>query len=399
MGDTVNYTCPSGDCTWEEVNSLAVCNHCTDVTASSSVKCTPSTQLDPISIYLMDYEMEYSCTYTTPNHLNTTYTTYDPDSMSAEISILGHAFYCVEGAKPDHLAYYALILNSHDSEMETLNVSQPTVMECSMALCSKQLYAQVRNGQYSEDVLAQVPLKEVEPIGHAPYGYARSRLQKLEKAVANVMFNKSHPKISYQVNVADKILVAQFLEQILTTNITIGLAGDGPELNALPSLVEKLAVISTNWIRQGPNHTSFPGEGYLIEPYLVAEWAWSVYPIVVLGAGLILFILTVALNSQREIELFKASSTALVFARVRVDEETCLESAKPRELEKTAKAVHVRLMPEHIRGLEFVAASSAIQEALPPSTPTAVKDIRKVPRHHLPTNSKSGRCGDIFAES
>jgi len=356
----VPFQCSTGNCTWPEYTSLAVCNSCTNQTADVVADCTgPST----------GYGLQ-NCTYTFP----------DGSSVGA---------FAKNEPGPQETAFSYTLLNSNannNTEIEydrarIANVSAvwfpidnpgwelppPVAFTCELSFCRKVFSATlVKNGVLEEpttlvQALTFPPCGENEDGEYSgppticpgfPNGQVPSSYNSSERYTATTLPDWT----AVWVNNADISNVHTWAENMFTVSTTTSdLADDDTSSNIVPKMLwnvnngnisqtfDNIAAAMSRQIRMGPNETSVVGPAQTVVPYIRVRWAWISLPVALVVLSVAFLIVSVAFSSEAGQHVWKSSSLVTLFHRLEAcsPDELALDSTE--EMEYAGKAISVIL--------------------------------------------------------
>ena len=240
------------------------------------------------------------------------------------------------------------------------NNHHPRIWECSFSFCAKVLNASVVNGNYSESLISEVSLNETRHFGPNAFGWSAGRFQSFSTSSLPNQRYKSILNRTFSINLANKLDLGRELQRTLSTTSS-DIVGEALNRQDIHQLADRLATSMTNHIRQGPNNTNVPGQAFLTEPYIIVRWYWGMYLAALLAMGLGLFLGTVLTSSKRGMQLWKGSSTALLFARLRGFGDMDWHLGNPKMLDAMAQEVEGRLDPEAPNRLSFVKTAGEVK--------------------------------------
>lgn len=281
----VSHTCSTGDCSWQDFSSLAICSRCVDITSHVEKKCTDG------KCHLL-YIPNGPTLSGLGGQINSSTT-----NISSEL----------QGIEPSVLRFTSLL---------SKKVSDPEgalAIECSMFYCIGKYAASVTGGIAEQHLLAS-------------WRNDSARLDTKTDLILNppTSFSNESGTEPFRVTHLAAVALNSFMSETFTGSGGINNSGSAFSSDVMQALydtsnltrrIENLATSMTNSIRGQDDNVSGPayGTAWTSETYLHVRWAWLAFP-----ATLILlascFLLGVILEtSYRDILVWKSSNIALLF--------------------------------------------------------------------------------------
>ncbi|KAL8760223.1 MAG: hypothetical protein Q9199_000246 [Rusavskia elegans] len=310
----VSHTCSTGDCSWEDFSSLAICSRCVDITSYVEKQCTDG------KCHLL-YIPDGPTLSGLGGQINSSTT-----NISSEL----------QGIEPSVLRFTSLL---------SKKVSDPDgalAIECSMFYCIGKYAASVTDGIAEQRLLAS-------------WRNDSARLDTKTDLILNppTSFGNESGTEPFRVTHLAAVALNSFMSETFTGTGGINNSGSAFSSDVMQALydtsnltrrIENLATSMTNSIRGQDDNVSGPayGTAWTSETYLHVRWAWLAFP-----ATLILlascFLLGVILETAyRDILVWKSSNIALLFH----GRSLCLSSRNGKPVNKlsamTARANDVK---------------------------------------------------------
>lgn len=335
----VKFTCPTGQCQWNEYSTLAVTSSCADVTSATNVSCNQTGR-------------KVVCSYTTPNNL----------------LIKASAFH---GSGPDYFTYFNTsarisepylggvlnnsIINFAMARMESGsldNLTRPEVTECDMRWCARTVQGvNVTNGMFNSGIA-----KDIELFGVENPFWGRNMWISYNVSDDQLAFRGNR---TFNISPVDQMEIKKFLQKIFSSTIQdpFGLA-----LINSTSLTETVARISTSItyaLGQGPSGTKLEGQTTENEQYIHVNWSWISLSIVTVVMGITVLLCTLLQTRRRRVLAWKSSALVPMITVMDGWDIKGLRTASWRKLEERSK---------HMRGV-LVHGESNVQYFKRTNTP------------------------------
>ncbi|KAL8813042.1 MAG: hypothetical protein Q9223_000658 [Gallowayella weberi] len=283
---SVSHTCSTGDCSWSNFLSLAICSRCVNITSHVEKRCTDG-KCD--LLYIPNGPMLSGL----GGQINSSVTNYSSELQGIEASVLRFTSLISKKVSDPNHAFAA---------------------ECSMFYCVGKYAANVTGGIVQQSLLnswrndsARLNTKSdliLQPPASFTNGSARAgpfRITHLAAVALNSFMSETFTG-SGGINNSGSAFTSDVMQALYdTSNLT--------------RRIENLATSMTNSIRGQDDNVSEPAYGvaWTSETYVHVRWGWFAFP-----ATLILlascFLLGVVLEtSYRDILVWKSSNLALLF--------------------------------------------------------------------------------------
>ncbi|KAL8999341.1 MAG: hypothetical protein Q9169_001767 [Polycauliona sp. 2 TL-2023] len=281
----ISHTCSTGNCSWSELSSLAICSRCVDITSHVEKDCTNG------KCHLLHI----------PNGPTLSGLGGQINASTTNISSQ------LNDIEPSVLRFTSLLSKQVSDPDDALAV------ECSMFYCIGKYSASVTNGIADQRLLAS-------------WRNDSARLDTNSDLILNPPASFSHTSGSEPFRVTHRAAVAlnSFMSQTFTGSGGINNSGSAFSSDVIQALydtsnltrrIENLATSMTNSIRGQDDNVTGPayGTAWTSETYVHVRWAWLAFPasLILLASG---FLLGVILEtSYRDILVWKSSNIALLF--------------------------------------------------------------------------------------
>ena len=314
--------CPTGNCAWRNITTLAVCGSCSNHTSQIQVSCPGS---------ISDSRLSFGCNYTFPSgtilqasvgrgarngtlsstQWNSTAQNLTNDLRSGEI--------------PRLATFEAIKL---PLSMRSDNLPPPTAFSCSLDFCTKTWPSVlVVNGSL------QSPLPEEEPLFFYS-GRVTNTKALPEKAFWQMSNRKSGGTADdafYAVNRADYANLVAYLQQLFTLgwfntgrstrpseeNVVVPDVGRPLALDSnLTAIIQDVANTMTESIRISTGSVAQDGQSIVARTYIKVQWGWLALPIVLTSLTTVLLIKTIVETYRSRALTWKSSGVFLLFCRL-----------------------------------------------------------------------------------
>ncbi|KAF2133159.1 hypothetical protein P153DRAFT_353569 [Dothidotthia symphoricarpi CBS 119687] len=320
----VQFTCPSGNCRWNEFSTLAVTSSCKNVTADTEILCD-------------DESRSMSCNYTTPSG-------FFISSNTHQSSGGGSFTYFNTSARTNTLSNSNDIYNSSlvsfamANMYNSMNLELPDVTECNIRWCARiNRDVNVVNGTFNPGVTEDVELIGIEN----PY-QVRGTTRQWDSFNTTDEYTSFPGNRSFSVSPNDNIQIKDFLQTVFSSTIDdpFGLA-----LLNTTNLTDTMASISVSMtyaFGQSPSGTKLEGESITSEQYILVHWPWISLPLAEIVMGIAFLICTLAHTRRKGVVAWKSSGIVPMLTVMDGWDTKDLRAASWREVEKRS---------EHMRGL------------------------------------------------
>ncbi|KAL8785501.1 MAG: hypothetical protein Q9213_003327 [Squamulea squamosa] len=282
----ISHTCSTGDCSWQNFTSLAICSQCIDITSHVEKEC-PDGKCH--LLYIPNGPMLSGL----GGQINNTIT-----NISSEL----------EGIEPSVLRFTSLL------SKKVADPNDAFAVECSLFYCIGKYAASVSDGVAHQTLLAS-------------WRNDSAHLDTKTDLILNPpasFSNESNGSEPFKITHLAAVALNSFMSTTFTGSGGINNSGSAFSSDVIQALydtsnltkrIENLATSMTNSIRGQNDNVSGPAYGiaWTSETYVHVRWAWLAFP-----ATLILlascFLLGVVLEtSYRDVLVWKSSNIALLF--------------------------------------------------------------------------------------
>ena len=282
----IEYDCPTGNCTWPEFSTLAVCSKCEDITSSVEKSCNNT------GCYMLSL----------PNGPTLTGFGGQINSSVTNISANLHEI------QASVVKFTSLISKRIEDPNDALAV------ECAMWYCVQTYSASVENSVISQTALASWRNDSASLAQSSDLFYNVSSYN-LSTSTDSAMF-----KVSYLAAEA----LNSFMARTFTGNGGINTTGSAFSSDIMQALyntenltamIGNLAISMTNNIRQQNDTVATQSHGiaWKSETYVHVRWAWLSFPIAVIALALAFLVGSIIETANRDILVWKSSNLALLF--------------------------------------------------------------------------------------
>ena len=282
----IQHNCPTGNCTWPEFSSLAVCSKCENITSLVKKACNSS------GCYLLSLPNGPTLSGL-GGQINATVTNISSSLNQIQASVFKFSTLSSKLMKDSNDAY---------------------AMECALWYCVQTYTASVENS-----VISQRPLRS--------WRNDSARLDQYSDLIYNVSaFDPSARTNStiFKVSHLAAKALNSFMSETFTGSGGINRTGSGFSSDVIQALyntdnltarLDNLAVSMSNNIRQQNDSVASPsyGTAWKGETYVSVRWAWLSFPISVAGLALAFLVSTIIETAHRDILVWKSSNLALLF--------------------------------------------------------------------------------------
>ena len=282
----IQYNCPTGNCTWPDFSTLAVCSKCEDITSLVEKACNDS------GCYILSLP-------------NGPILTGFGGQINASVTNISASLYDIQASV---VKFTSLISKRIEDPNDALAI------ECAMWYCVQTYRASVEDSVISQKVLASWRNDSATLAQSSDLFYNVSSYN-LGTVTDTAMF-----KVSY---LAAKALNS-FMAQTFTGNGGMNTTGSAFSSDIMQALyntdnltarIGNLAISMTNNIRQQNDTVARPthGTAWKNETYVHVRWAWLSFPIAVIALALAFLVGSIIETAYRDILVWKSSNLALLF--------------------------------------------------------------------------------------
>ncbi|KAL8675024.1 MAG: hypothetical protein Q9168_000619 [Polycauliona sp. 1 TL-2023] len=281
----ISHTCPTGDCTWENFSSLAICSRCVDITSLVGKDCTNG------KCHLLHI----------PNGPSLSGLGGQINASTTNISSQ------LQDIEPSVLRFTTLLSKKVSDPDDALAV------ECSLFYCIGKYAANVSNGVADQRLLAS-------------WRNDSARLDTDSDLIFNPpksFSNESGPE-PFRVTHRAAVALNNFMSQTFTGSGGINNSGSAFSSDIMQALydtsnltrrIENLATSMTNSIRGQDDNVTGPayGTAWTNETYVHVRWAWLAFPATLILLASCFVLCVIWETSYRDILVWKSNNIALLF--------------------------------------------------------------------------------------
>ena len=282
----VDHTCATGDCTWQEFSTLAICSKCVNITYAIRKICdNPG---------CFEFSLPDGPSLRGPGgQINSTSGT----SFSSTLKDISAS-----------VVKFSTLFSGRQAD-----ATDATAIECAMWYCIQEYTASVVDGVVNQNVLSSWRNDSAMP-----------------SQTSDLVYNPPHsalndPADSSTFEVA--LLAARAMNVFLSTMFTgsggveheVGFSSDVMQAlykaENITARIENLAISMSNNIRQqNINDSSLVlGATWKAETYVHVRWGWLALPIALVSFSLVFLIGAIIETSHRKVLVWKSSNLALLF--------------------------------------------------------------------------------------
>lgn len=282
----VDHSCSTGNCSWSEFSSLAICNRCENISSLVAKDC------DDKGCYMLSLPNGPSLSGF-GGQINSSVTNISTSLNEIQASVF---------------KFSSLVSKSINDPNDAFAV------ECAMWYCVQSYATSVRNSVLSQKILSSWRNDSASLAHHSDLIYNIS-----SPGRGNIT-NDSIFRVAF--------LAAEALNSFMSETFTGsgGLNNSGSAFSSdvqqalyntqnISARIDNLAVAMTNNIRQQNDSLvdSARGIAWKTETYVHVRWAWFAYPAAVAVLAVIFLAGAIIETAQRDVLVWKASNLALLF--------------------------------------------------------------------------------------
>lgn len=316
------FSCPSGNCTWDPFNSLGISSVCVNVTAETTKSC----YMDPQPIQGLNWVL---CDYTFPSGVELT--------VSEEWSAPNISF--TDPGSPDYADWdqtYGPVLGSLANPILTFSIlnhhpQNPDKSAFNATECALQLSVQTYNNvSVHNGIISSVETLSWYATSETPFVNNGFEAYSLQPSSPTAAYSGSNN--TYSVDVDTVTMFARYLEQYMSLDCvqTTAPVLDQPQcansilyqvLTTQPdvdiaNIMDVLALSMTNAIRNkggpgGPMNST--GTVFVQHVFIHVEWFWFILPAIVVLLQLVFLTIIILWNVKSRLVVWKSSSLAVMF--------------------------------------------------------------------------------------
>ncbi|KAF7509001.1 hypothetical protein GJ744_008396 [Endocarpon pusillum] len=344
-GTAVLANCPTGNCTFPEYASMAICSRCRDVTSSIKNVCVPSGYAPnrcvmrsalPNGLTMPNYNTEETFTY-----INTS----TNESLNEKTST-------------DFWNFVNLTVLIANRDVESVLTSYVfSAFDCDFHFCVQKYASEVSNGVFSEHILANFTGDETNYRRHRG-GWGKDWIVQVPKghlpSASNLTFSVEDQSADALFFYLGNLFRGNGSENLYSSSQ--GFSSDIMEViylkgpSNVPQIMANVATAMTNNLRL-KSETVAIGTAIALETYIHVRWLWLLLPSIMVSLATILLVLTVRQSRRWDIPNWRSNALAAMMHGVQEDEADALNmralallgKEKISELERWSEVVQVRL--------------------------------------------------------
>ncbi|MCJ1307443.1 hypothetical protein MMC25_001089 [Agyrium rufum] len=348
----LKFNCPTGNCTWPEFDTLAVCSSCVDLTPFLSRYCAGGTPNDGnVS----------SCGWQVPQgaHLNS----------SADVFSMTSKLPSDHGTMPYTTIMKLIFMGTEAQNLPPLNYN-PWATQCTLSYCLQTFQSSTMNGIISEKVISMVENHTIVDISsnhgadipvvlstskNVTYEIGMGAMLGIRSWFADLFKEGSATRNSSLANSTRSIPTSSVI-----VNLTVGISSGTTYFDSdivqtfywdyyeyatgLPDAMSSLATAMTVAFRSFNGAIPVEGIAFSTETYVHVRWGWIALPVVVVIFTAIFLSTTIFLSQRSGSQAWKSSALAMLFHGL--DEETRERfggGKSLKEKKRVAKSITVKL--------------------------------------------------------
>ncbi|KAL8833563.1 MAG: hypothetical protein Q9176_007921 [Flavoplaca citrina] len=333
-------SCVTGNCTWEDYQSLGVYSTVTDVSSTITSTCRKrASQFNPAG-----------CNYSVP--------AIDENPIAREsvlqTSKFGQTLWLgasnpmplendYEPPALDTLVQFYVIYVPDLTRWDDLDVTEDhkdelVALQATLSLCLNTYHANMTFGVTSTQLLSQETNLDWQTGTESFEGTESNR-------------NPFHNYLSLQTFTGSASMRSEgpdgggnFTENDVVRRIAASLYDDRAGIRGLSESLDNLAISMSNALRTTTDILdNFPGTSTSFEVYIQIEWAWMIVPITTVILSLIFLLITIHQSRQRKIPAWKSSLLAVLLGLSSETRSDLGGIIRTKEMEEMAKKKNVRL--------------------------------------------------------
>lgn len=399
----IPLSCPTGNCTWPEYETLGVCSQCEDISDLLTYDCLTG-PLDWIADVKpangtgrLVYENGTQCgwfingTNTDPASRPVLMTGYRNATarLPYEEVLLTRIVNLVNSTNRDPLyrtgSYHFkdvrnalldfFVASITDGPNSAYSQKPPVAQECMLAWCVKTLKSTYIQANYTEEVTrtflnttpAAYPWRSVSMNTSFGHGYYQQYIRDIHlnyngteygaSSVAQTRtvytFDDYFPSIYTKSNESDMAYL-RFKMQYNEGPPFLRNISYNPFLapNNVTSHMERMAKALTDVMRSSDQHEWIEGSAYTVESYVHVRWGWLSLPLILLAATSFFLLGTVVKSSlfKNDVGVWKTSAVATLLYGLPDDMQKKIAALAPEDGSRTprakAKELEIKMMPK-----------------------------------------------------
>lgn len=348
-----DFSCPSAECRWPQIDTLAVCSHCVDVSATSNVSCQAGA-----------IRGSKFCNYTTPNGFS-----FEKALLSLpgvppfhdDVYFDGQGSTFDNGKLEGNLPALArLSLFKTDQSLSNF-----TMVDCSPTLCVKVLHdTRVNNGSLRTSSFDELSIFlsagdswQDPPISSTRRAVPVSSVRHYD--VFTVTDQNYTGNRSFTVNVLDLHTLGQYLADTFTVsqgNDSMGVREILWQASSISDKIQNVSLSLTNTFGVARRaQTGNNGEVYGYEAYVHVRWAWGILPLLVVLMANAFLVASMIQSRSHKTRPWKNSIYPLLFSKFEGVDQVDAVATEVDDLERVAKSIQASLAVNGVDdGIRFV---------------------------------------------
>lgn len=380
-------TCPTGNCTWPLVTSLAVCSSCENVSKQSALNCTSRSNGGEYS----DAGTILSCAYnysSLPSTFSFSYAEYNSESGGGEPVLQVNSIIASDSYSQSNFTFagiqnpwtgFARVAFDEGVPMEITNVTI-----CALYPCVKTYNVSVSEGAFSSQEVRTWDVKSTFQLMSPDIDIVTYQVLSLPEDFPNDSTTESDFFIeSYTVSLINTTLSREF-----SGSLIYGESSGNPAIlsvlnstDDLGGLMDTIAISLSNRMRN-VSSLAVTGQAFSMQNYVHVRWIWLILPVALAPASMLFLTIVMWRSRTENIKIWKSSGLASMFhgledhtprATERLDQQTEMEDVSRRMF------VSLRRTDNHVERLVQRASLAAPSiEAKSSFTSTASEQIQHV---------------------
>lgn len=339
-----SFACESGNCTYEEYTTLAVCSTCVNLTPFMTRYCNGTTD-------------QSQCGWQVPQGA---LLRNDKDVFSMTSYLPS-----IAGDMPYTNIIKLIFMGTEAQDGQPLNYN-PWATQCTLDYCAQTVSTAIVNGKISENVTAEIHNNSVVDItssqGTTPVSIITAENKTVFVSEPAMLGIKSWFSTIFTNGSASRNLSFEALDPaaLVVVNLTVGISSGTTYFDTdivqtfywdyyeysdgLPKAMSDLASAMTVAFRSFSGAIPVSGIATTVETYVKVRWGWLSLPLFVVLSTAVFLVLAMINSSRSGAELWKGSALAMLFYGL--DHATKIQfgtSGGFEEKKKIMKDVRVRL--------------------------------------------------------
>ncbi|KAL8923219.1 MAG: hypothetical protein Q9172_003238 [Xanthocarpia lactea] len=320
----ISHTCSTGDCSWQDFSTLAICSRCVDITKYVEKECSNG------KCHLL-YIPNGPTLSGLGGQINSSVT-----NVSSEL----------QGIEPSVLRFTSLLSKKVADPDDALAV------ECSLYYCIGKYAASVTDGIIEQNLLAS-------------WRNDSARLDTKSDLILNppASFSNKSGTEPFRITHLAAVALNSFMSKTFTGSGGINSSGSAFSSDVMHALydtsnltkrIENLATSMTNSIRGQDDNVSGPAYGvaWTSETYVHVRWGWLAFPATLILLATCFLLGVILETSYRDILVWKTSNIALLFhgRSLRLSSQSGKPVSKLSEMTSRATNIKAKLVESDADG-------------------------------------------------